>query len=561
MVWYRGSVLTGNAVEFSRHTVPAGPWAAYMTFPEPTAVKDGDVISVCVDPGRQVTESNENNNCEVRVVSNAWQDIELHTPDITMAPVGARVGDPVHITATIRNPGATTVKGLARLFQGHPQSAAAKLLGQTPVSITANGKGVASWTVIRPAGDSNLFVSIDEVYPREITRSNNIAGRNVYLKAIVDTGRLYSGWHRAATYPVIGDLLGTGQPVMVFAETTGSYPVPTSRVTALQVFTDGTTKELWSRQLVNGVTNTLSPSMADLDGDGQPEIVVEVAQNLTSAAGAQNGAIHVFALDKAGDTKWTKQWPTVGRVPCHTDTTSVPPVLGDMNKDGVADVVVIEKELVILDGRNGQELVRNPNLPAGPNWCSQVGSAAIADVDGDKSNEFIVANFGVHVFNSNGTLKWQGELNNIHSFALVDVEKDGTPELVLPVHRQRFDIVDAKTGALKKRNVPSPWTPFDRTIAVTTSVDAGGLPTIAIANNDYTNGTGVLNNQLAVQWWKPTPRSMWFWLICWGRDVRNSSRDRIAAPLAFRTSRTARSSNTFRFSATVPCITGRSRWM
>jgi hypothetical protein len=271
------------------------------------------------------------------------------------------------------------------------------------------------------------------------------------------------------------------------------------------VFTDGTTKELWSRQLVNGVTNTLSPSMADLDGDGQPEIVVEVAQNLTSAAGAQNGAIHVFALDKAGNTKWTKQWPTVGRVPCHTDTTSVPPVLGDMNKDGVADVVVIEKELVILDGRNGQELVRNPNLPAGPNWCSQVGSAAIADVDGDKSNEFIVANFGVHVFNSNGTLKWQGELNNIHSFALVDVEKDGTPELVLPVHRQRFDIVDAKTGALKKRNVPSPWTPFDRTIAVTTSVDASGLPTIAIANNDYTNGTGVLNNQLAVQWWKPTP--------------------------------------------------------
>src|SRR6185503_10100784 len=33
----------------------------------------------------------------------------------------------------------------------------------------------------------------------------------------------------------------------------------------------------------------------------------------------------------------------------------------------------------------------------------------------------------------------------------------------------------------------------------------GGFPTMAIANNDFINGTGALDNQLSVKWWTQVP--------------------------------------------------------
>lgn len=504
VVFYRGSVFAGGAAQIDRQTVALAGLANTPVTTPTLATQEGELYSVCVNPEFALTESNRNDNCSVRSVSASAGDLAVATSGISMTPVGADVGEPMQVNATIQNKKPLDSKALVRLFQGHPQSPTAKLLGQTTTALPANGVAVASWTVVRPAGDTNLFVSVDDVYPRENLAADNVASRDIFLKAVVDTGRMYDGANRASTYPAVGDLLGTGQPVMVFAEHTGSGSGFDSRVTALQVQTDGTSKELWSKSLVPAPSQALSPSIADLDGDGSPEVIVEVVHDLSTQT-VPDSEMYIFALDKNGNTKWSHKWRTAGHAPCHGYQNTLMPALGDMNKDGIADVTVIEKDLVILDGRNGAELVRNPNLPSGANWCSGNGYSVVADVDGDGSNEFIVGNFGIHVFNSDGALRWKTANNNLYQFALIDADKDGKPEIVVPVHRQSLDMYDAQTGALKKRAIPSPWTPFDEKIAVTTSLGTAGLPAIAVANNDQINGTALVDNQLNAKWWRATP--------------------------------------------------------
>lgn len=507
VVIYRGSVNAGAASEILRKSVKFDPWAIVLVQTEAMALAEGDLFSACVDPGRKVSESNENNNCEVRGVSTKLTDLSIGTADISMNPVGAAPGQPVKVNARIHNSTAVPARTLVRLFQGHPKAPNNKLLGQVTLNVPASGFAVASWSVNRPDGDPNFFVSADDVVPRDTDKRNNLETRNVFLKAVIDTGRRDAYRQAAASYPAIGDLLGTGQPVMVFGERTGSGIGTTGQLTAMQIFSDGTTKELWSKVLMPSPSDVLSPSMADLDGDGQPEIIVEVSRNMSGNNGVKDGEIHIFALDKNGNTKWKTKWITVGRAPCHSMTNASTPAIGDMNKDGIADVVVLEKDLVILDGRNGAEILRKPGVFYN-GQCSSGAFSAIADLDDDGKNELIVGDYGIHVYRADGSLMWERGGNNLYDFALLDTDKDGKAEVVVPVHRQYFLILDGRTGGVKKQTLPSnQWSPFASTIAATTSLDANEFPSIAIANNDYSNGIGLLDNNLGVKWFFLTPVS------------------------------------------------------
>ncbi|MDX2151370.1 MAG: hypothetical protein SFV54_11605 [Bryobacteraceae bacterium] len=416
-----------------------------------------------------------------------------------MQPVGAAVGQPVTVNARIRNKSAVAGKAVVRLFQGHPEWISGQQLGTTTVSVPANGTAVASWTVKRPAGDPNFWVSLDDVYPRDIGPGDNLATRNVYLKAIIDTGRRTGYGDAGASYPAIGDLMGTGQPVVVFSEFTAlGTPNAESRVTALQVFSDGTSRELWSITLLPAPSEALAPAIADIDGDGLPEIIVEAVTR-----GPAPGQVHVFALNRDGTQKWSHGFTTVGRVSCHSGHGDSKPALGDMNGDGVVDVALLEQDFIVLDGRSGNELVRQPGIYGG---CSAAAYSAIVDVTGDGKPEYIAGDYGIHVFNRDGTKLWERGGNNMFAFAVLDLEKDGTPEIVLPVHRQFFYVLDGPTGAIRKQTAPSnTWSPFAWTIAATSSLDPQNFPTLAIANNDYANGTGSLDRNIVQRWFDLTP--------------------------------------------------------
>src|SRR5262249_15471130 len=138
--------------------------------------------------------------------------------------------------------------------------------------------------------------------------------------------------------------------------------------------------------------------------------------------------------------------------------------------------------------------------------CSSAGYSAIADLDGDGKPEYIVTDLGIHVFSNDGSLRWEDQTYfNVGAFALLDTDGDGKPEIVTPVHRGPFVIYDALTGQKKLTRHPPPNGGASAgTIAATTSIDPSG-PSLAISNNDYVNGTGLLDRNLNLKWYDLVP--------------------------------------------------------
>lgn len=503
VVFYRGDPRVSAASELGRLKVSlAAGGSAYPISPGAYNFADGEIFTVCIDPDATAIDSNRNNNCLAHTTSTLSTDLQISVADISITPPGADVEEPITVGVRVRNGGTSAATTVLRLWQGHPLAPGSVRLRQVPVSVPASGTGLAVWNLRRPAGDTNFWVAAEDVVPRESAEGDNLASRNLFLKASINTGRKW-GNSIYSTMPAVGDLFQSGQPVMDFGELSGVNNGLTTEghLTALQLLSDGTTRELWSKVPQPAPSEVIAPQIADLDGDGSPEIITQVVHDPNPTPGGPGvpGEIYVYVYDRNGNVRWSHMWRTFPNISCNHMYLRGTPILGDMNGDGFPDITVIEREIVVLDGRTGNELIHR----AWPTLTSCPGDAhgVVADLDGDGRNELVVAETGIHAVNNDGTIRWTA--NNGEDFALVDVDGDGKPEVVIPVHRAFMEILDAKTGTVKKQVGSFP--PFYQTIAATTSLLASGLPAIIASQNDYAPATAALDGALNKLWFRASP--------------------------------------------------------
>ncbi len=134
-----------------------------------------------------------------------------------------------------------------------------------------------------------------------------------------------------------------------------------------------------------------SPTIADLDNDGLMEIIVpERAYPITS--------LHIFEADGSG---WGGNWPvSLDHIPASCAA------VGDVDADGQPEICILSYEMVWLLETDGTSLPGWPVQPAGTRFSYQ--SPALADLDGDGDLEIIVGthwdNEGCYVYQHDGTL-------------------------------------------------------------------------------------------------------------------------------------------------------------
>lgn len=196
----------------------------------------------------------------------------------------------------------------------------------------------------------------------------NIAGDS-NLEIVVGTGRC---WDNAACAPTV---VHPGVGEYIIAVTSAGVAVPGWPVA------------------IPGRYAFASPALADLDGDGDLEVIVN-SINKTSGA----GRVHV--LD--GDGTYLPGWPKDPTVPatCTTTTSigsSASPAVGDLNGDGVPEIVVpMNFDLVILSA-TGTQLSRASGCSYPPTTYqvstnfSLSSSPSIVDIDGDGDVELLTA--------------------------------------------------------------------------------------------------------------------------------------------------------------------------
>jgi subtilisin family serine protease len=261
-------------------------------------------------------------------------------------------------------------------------------------------------------------------------------------------GSLYPGWPAPQVSdgsggddtPAVADLDGDGRKELVFADMSG-------KVHATHL--DGTELAGFPRQVFPSTASTLRPSItvADLDVDGRPEIVVPL----------QNA---VYVLDAAGNVVpgWPVQNPSYnGQALAFASAAAV----GDLDGDGRLEVFVLATT-PYCGGCTAYvyRWTKDGVLPA--SWPRATGllmynnvlgvAPTVADVDADGKDEAVVATDRVYIHGTTA-LEASGGTGAITP-ALGDVDGDGRIEAASAYDRA-ITVVDARGATLWSRSFSS----------------------------------------------------------------------------------------------------------
>lgn len=141
-------------------------------------------------------------------------------------------------------------------------------------------------------------------------------------------------------------------------------------------------------------TRTASPALADLDGDGKLEVIIN-----TMSSDDVTGNVHVLQTDGSERPGWPKQ-PDIP-ASCTPGSylhygTEASPIVADINGDGKLDIIVPAANEYVIWDRDGVQLTTKDGCPATPGKFSLYSgsngfhsTAVAADLDGDGHIEII----------------------------------------------------------------------------------------------------------------------------------------------------------------------------
>jgi len=282
----------------------------------------------------------------------------------------------------------------------------------------------------------------------EISGSTTIAGMNPITIQVVDAqGRknflhwtiIFETGLRSSWPKVLQQRAGTGplpesySPVITDLDGDGRDEIIVGDVNTLYVFyPDGTRKQAY---LPGKVT---TPVVADLDGDGRKEIIVSVGEHYAST-----NSIYAFHADLTPVTGFPAgAYATYGGGPGFVSS----PVVADFNNDGKFEIAVVASPNNANDANYTKNILimvdNQGHMVSG--WPQVFGSyvygdspPAVGDINHDGMKELVLATKDgyIRVYRPDGTLlsQWQFDTNilSIWSPALADMDGDGYLDVIV----------------------------------------------------------------------------------------------------------------------------------
>jgi hypothetical protein len=337
----------------------------------------------------------------------------------------------------------------------------------------------------------------------------------------------YTAAANGVTSVAVGDVNGDGKPDIVAAVDEAGVP---GSVSVLLGNGDGTFRGAVSYP--SGGYQAQSVAIADVNGDGKPDLVVSNVVSCTSCTG--DGTVAVLLGNGDGTFQTPVSYDSGGR---YAGAVAI----GDVNGDGKPDIVVTNIQAqptsnvsVLLGNGDG---TFQPAVTYG-SGAFQPYSVALADVNGDGKLDLVVTNACVNndeycpgdglvavlLGNGDGTFKTAVTYDSGSYFAISvaveDVNGDGKPDIVVANYCNMADGCPATGGpsgvvSVLLGNGDGTFQPavswpaggsYDFAIAVTVAdVNHDGKPDIVVANGVFegigTNpdgSVGVLINTTAI---------------------------------------------------------------
>ena len=274
----------------------------------------------------------------------------------------------------------------------------------------------------------------------------------------------------------------------------------------------------WLSPPITGGVSWGSASLADLDQDGTPEIVV--GATVLSADGSirwEGKQGRGYALSSvadidldgrpevvAGNTVYRNDGDILWKAPIPDGFTAI----GNFNSDAFAEIVVVAAGSVYLVDHLGALIWGPVSMPGG----GFGGAPTIADFDNDGKPEIGVAGASQYaVFEDDGTILWQNTVQDFSSSvtgsSVYDFEGDGSAEVIYGDERFLW-VYRGSDGHVLYQLPKGSGTTSEMPLVV--DVDGDGQTDIVAIANDYSGGVGhgIYAIQSANDSWVPT-RAIW----------------------------------------------------
>jgi outer membrane protein assembly factor BamB len=238
-----------------------------------------------------------------------------------------------------------------------------------------------------------------------------------------------------------------------------------------------------------GGCNDASPAIADVDLDGDLEVIVPGSSPQT-----------VFCLDGAtGDEEWSTP---VGY------SIDSPPAIADVDYDGKPEIVfgTFYGHVFCLNGEDGST---EWHVNLGTDSFIQSGPG-IADLDGDGWLDVVVAQWSgdsrVYALNGqDGSTKWYCDRTQdwmYHGGSIADIDEDGALEVAIGCYDHKVHVMDGEDGGYVWEYPASQYAGSPTSIA---DLDGDGHLEIVFAHH---NILGVLTHTGGLLWSHPTGGSI-----------------------------------------------------
>lgn len=415
-----------------------------------------------------------------------------------------------------------TVKADKDLVKGWPKTIDTTgwdgYVSATPAIADLDGDGTKEVVILAPAGevlafkkDGNMLpgfpaTSGTEVYfqyspniadldndgKKEIVSSSGgmFCERKIYITR--SDGTLQPGWPNPTfgscgdITPSVADLNGDGKKELLFIEVayTGDVGIK------LHVLTlDGTELSGFPKKLSSNVAQAMPGpvSISDLDSDGTVEIAV----------GARNNEFYL--LDNNGNV--LPGWPSIlPSIDGKQIEFRSPPGVGDVDGDGVKEIFALGLlgscggcDAVLYGWKNNGTL-----LPAfGPKregtlfyGAGDTNTPSFADVDNDGKDEVAVGVYSLRVYDGDGTTKIKGGVSASVAPSISDVDGDGKLEFI-SVYSNTVKIFDDNGDDCWSRQFSGAGMSFLNP-AVLSDIDMNGRMELAVAQSISKEGTAML---------------------------------------------------------------------
>lgn len=246
------------------------------------------------------------------------------------------------------------------------------------------------------------------------------------------TGILSAGPVQGARSIAAGDVNGDGMMDVVTVSDCNPTDCSYGTLTIMLGNGDGTFTAGASYPVNGAVVGANTITTGDLNGDGHQDIIIGLGCDFSNS-GCSTGAVLVFLGNGDGTFQSPKRYPTIGNA-------ALPVVIGDFNKDGKPDVLLVGTGVLVFFPGNGDGTLGNSSETSLPAGFGGAGLAA-ADFNSDGNLDAVIGGANsVALALGNGDGTFQAPV--VYSLAITiaefpqnviaaDMNGDGKPDIVV----------------------------------------------------------------------------------------------------------------------------------